>query len=140
MKKTLLLDISLDLSDDEVSDKENDKSVYEAHLSSNFEHVSLTMNENEGNLNFLAHERRSNKLRKVKVVQTETSPDDSDVSSLESFNESLRSEDVFVGNVSLKDDRKRLSPGNVYYTWCIQIVTLSCFQLEVNLPLRLSKR
>lgn len=30
------------------SDNENDKSVYEAHLSSNLQNVSLTMNEKEG--------------------------------------------------------------------------------------------
>lgn len=32
----------------EMSDTENEKSVYEAHLSSNLQNVSLTMNDKEG--------------------------------------------------------------------------------------------
>ncbi|CAH2010810.1 unnamed protein product [Acanthoscelides obtectus] len=78
------------------SDTENDKSAYEAHLSSNFQHASLTLNAKEGNLNFLAHNKRSNKLRRVKVLPRQSS-EDSDVSSIESHSDSLKSEDVFNG-------------------------------------------
>lgn len=56
-----------------------------------------------GNLNFLAHKKQSNKLRKVKVIHTKQSPD-SDVSSLDSNTESLKSEDVFTGADVHKDD------------------------------------
>lgn len=50
-----------------------------------------------GNLNFLAHGKKSNKLRIIKVVDTEPT-DESDISSIESITESLKSEDVFAGN------------------------------------------
>lgn len=76
----------------ELSDNENDNSVYEAHLSSNLQNVSLTMNEKEGNLNFLAQGHRSNKLRRLEVIHV--SGDDSDVSSIDSITESLKSEDL----------------------------------------------
>lgn len=88
-----------DLSDkddkDDKSDNENEKSVYEAHLSSNLQNVAMTMNEKEGNLNFLAYGKKSNKLRKIKVLTTED-PIDSDISSLGSSPDSLKSEDVFA--------------------------------------------
>ncbi|RZC37064.1 prune -like 2 [Asbolus verrucosus] len=89
-----------EVSHAELSDTENDKSVYEAHLSSNLQNVSLTMNEKEGNLNFLAHKKRSNKLRRVKVMQTEAS-EESDISSLDSISESLKSEHVFTGQLEM---------------------------------------
>lgn len=44
----------------------------------------------------MAHNKRSNKLRRIKVVHTQTSQD-SDVSSLDSNSDSLKSEDVFNG-------------------------------------------
>ncbi|VEN60211.1 unnamed protein product [Callosobruchus maculatus] len=78
------------------SDTENDKSAYEAHLGPNFQHASLTLNAKEGNLNFLAHNKRSNKLRRIKVMSTRSS-EDSDISSIESRSDSLKSEDVFNG-------------------------------------------
>lgn len=78
----------------EVSDSENEKSVYEARLSSNFQKVSLRMNDKEGTLNFLAYGKCSNKLRRVKVVEAETD-NDSDVSSVASNTDSLKSEDIF---------------------------------------------
>lgn len=37
------------------SDNENEKSVYEAHLSSNLQNVSLTMNEKEGTPSYLIY-------------------------------------------------------------------------------------
>lgn len=79
--------IAADVSDNE---NDNDNSVYEARLSSNLQNVSLTMNEKEGNLNFLAHGRRSNKLKLIKVIPV----DDSDVSSIDSITDSLKSEDI----------------------------------------------
>lgn len=41
-----MYDLPLEVGD--ISDTENDKSVYEAHLSSNLQNVALTMNEKEG--------------------------------------------------------------------------------------------
>ncbi|EFA06589.2 protein prune homolog 2 [Tribolium castaneum] len=97
LKKSLMYDLPLEVTTNtELSDTENDKSVYEAHLSSNLQNVCLTMNEKEGNLNFLAHKKRSNKLRRVKVMETEAS-EESDISSLDSISESLKSEHVFTG-------------------------------------------
>ncbi|KAF2895733.1 hypothetical protein ILUMI_10437 [Ignelater luminosus] len=109
LKKSLMYDMPLEYTQTDLSDNENDKSVYEAHLSSNLQNVSLTMNEKEGNLNFLAHGQRSNKLRRVKVIPTEVSPD-SDVSSLDSISESLKSEDVFTGKGEFDNDEGRDSP------------------------------
>lgn len=48
-----------------------------------------------GNLNFLAHKKQSNKLRKVKVIETSNTTDYDDISSLDSNSDSLKSEDVF---------------------------------------------
>ncbi|XP_017784259.1 PREDICTED: protein prune homolog 2 [Nicrophorus vespilloides] len=94
LKKSLQYEMPQELSQADLSDNENDKSIYEAHLSSNLQNVSLTMNEKEGNLNFLAHGKQSNKLRRIKVVPTELDID-SDLSSLGSSPDSLKSEDVF---------------------------------------------
>ncbi|XP_028141381.2 protein prune homolog 2 [Diabrotica virgifera virgifera] len=101
LRKSILGDVSVEMTPNDVisdTEYENDKSVYEAHLSSNLQNVSLKLNEKEGNLNFLAHNKRSNKLRKIKVVQTQLS-DDSDVSSADTNTDSLKSEDVFNGEV-----------------------------------------
>ncbi|KAK9696163.1 Bcl2-/adenovirus E1B nineteen kDa-interacting protein 2 [Popillia japonica] len=103
LKKALVYEMPLELCHTELSDTENEKSIYEAHLSSNLQNVSLIMTEKEGNLNFLAHGRRSNKLRRIKVVQTETTHD-SDISSLDSNSDSLKSEDVFAGNPNPLDE------------------------------------
>lgn len=43
-----MYDLPVETSYDPTSDTENDKSIYEAHLSSNLQNVSLTMNEKEG--------------------------------------------------------------------------------------------
>ena len=43
-----MYDLPLEVTNAELSDTENDKSVYEAHLSSNLQNVCLTMNEKEG--------------------------------------------------------------------------------------------
>lgn len=43
-----MYDLPLEVNNTELSDTENDKSVYEAHLSSNLQNVCLTMNEKEG--------------------------------------------------------------------------------------------
>ncbi|KAF5274080.1 hypothetical protein FQR65_LT04478 [Abscondita terminalis] len=86
----------------DVIDNDNDNSIYEAHLSSNLQQVSLTMNEKEGNLNFLAHSPHSNKLRLIKVLHTNMS-DDSDASSAESITESLRSDDIYLADDSKQD-------------------------------------
>ncbi|XP_060523022.1 protein prune homolog 2 [Cylas formicarius] len=93
LKKLLMYELPVEASHDPPSDTENDKSIYEAHLSSNLQNVSLTMNEKEGNLNFLSHNARSNKLRRIKVPETQQS-DDSDLSSLDSNSgeESLKSD------------------------------------------------
>jgi hypothetical protein len=48
LKKSLMYDLPLEINNLELSDTENDKSVYEAHLSSNLQNVCLTMNEKEG--------------------------------------------------------------------------------------------
>ncbi|XP_063905907.1 protein prune homolog 2 [Zophobas morio] len=103
LKKSLMYDLPLEVTNAELSDTENDKSVYEAHLSSNLQNVCLTMNEKEGNLNFLAHKKRSNKLRRVKVMQTEAS-EESDISSLDSISESLKSEHVFTGQLEISGE------------------------------------
>lgn len=63
-------------------------------------------------MNFLAHGQRSSKLRRVKVIPTDVSPD-SDVSSLDSVSESLKSEDVFTGTGEFNNDEGRDSPGTV---------------------------
>ncbi|KRT86779.1 CRAL-TRIO domain containing protein [Oryctes borbonicus] len=102
LKKALVYDMPLELCHAELSDTENEKSIYEAHLSSNLQNVSLIMTEKEGNLNFLAHGKRSNKLRRIKV-EAETHHD-SDISSLDSNSDSLRSEDVFAGNPNPLDE------------------------------------
>lgn len=57
-----------------------------------------------GNLNFLAHKKQSNKLRKVKVIETNHSLDYDDISSLDSNSDSLKSEDVFAGTIGNKPD------------------------------------
>lgn len=43
-----MFDLPVEVTQSEMSDTENDVSVYEAHLSSNFQNVALTMNEKEG--------------------------------------------------------------------------------------------
>ncbi|XP_018576117.1 protein prune homolog 2 [Anoplophora glabripennis] len=99
LKKSLMYDLPVEMVAHDIpsdNENENDKSIYEAHLSSNLQNVSLTMNEKEGNLNFLAHNKRSNKLRIIKVLPIE-SDQESDVSSLDSNPDSLKSEDVFNG-------------------------------------------
>lgn len=53
LKKSLMYDMPLEYTQADLSDNENDKSVYEAHLSSNLQNVSLTMNEKEGKFSFL---------------------------------------------------------------------------------------
>lgn len=59
----------------------------------------------------MAHGQRSNKLRRVKVIHTELSGD-SDVSSLDSVSESLKSEDVFAGNDDLEiEEQRNETPG-----------------------------
>lgn len=97
MKKSLMYDMPLEISPTELSDTENDRSIYEAVLSPNLQNVSLTMNEKQGNLNFLSQVSRSHKLRKIKV-DTSAQNNDSDVSSIESISESIKSEDVFPDN------------------------------------------
>ncbi|XP_050512423.1 short stature homeobox protein-like [Diabrotica virgifera virgifera] len=112
LRKSILGDVSVEITPNDVisdTEYENDKSVYEAHLSSNLQNVSLKLNEKEGNLNFLAHNKRSNKLRKIKVVQTQLS-DDSDVSSADTNTDSLKSEDVFNGEV--EEFARKLDDGN----------------------------
>nr|XP_023017961.1 protein prune homolog 2 [Leptinotarsa decemlineata] len=104
LKKSIQFDLPVEVSHDTLSDNENDKSIYEAHLSSNLQNVSLTMNEKEGNLNFLAHSKKSNKLRKIKVVPTQDS-EDSDVSSLDTNSDSLKSENVFNGDLETFEDK-----------------------------------
>lgn len=108
MKKSLLYDMPLEISPtNDHSDTENERSVYEAVLSPNLQNVSLTMNEKYGNLNFLSQIKKSNKLRKIKVDNAiTTAPNaDSDVSSIESISESIKSEDVFpehpINNIDL---------------------------------------
>lgn len=68
-----------------------------------------------GNLNFLAHKKQSNKLRKVKVVQIEASPDSDDVSSLDSNTESLNSEDVFAGMAESKTENEQDTQDGIYF-------------------------
>lgn len=52
LKKLMLYDFPIEIpANDVASDNENDKSIYEAHLSPNFQNVSLTMNEKEGKYN-----------------------------------------------------------------------------------------
>lgn len=97
MKKSLLFDMPIEVSQADLSDTENDRSIYEAQLSPNLQNVSLKLNDKEGNLNFLTASKRSNKLRKVKVMQTQIS-NDSDVSSIDSNSDSLKSEDLLPGD------------------------------------------
>lgn len=47
LKRQAIFDFPVETTH-EGSDNENDKSVYEAHLSSNLQNVALTMNEKEG--------------------------------------------------------------------------------------------
>lgn len=42
----------LEICQTELSDTENEKSIYEAHLSSNLQNVSLVMTEKEGKILF----------------------------------------------------------------------------------------
>lgn len=84
----------------ELVETDNDNSIYEARLSSNLQNVSLTMNEKEGNLNFLANSHHSNKLRLIKVYNMS---DDSDASSTESTTGSLRSDDIYIDDDSKHD-------------------------------------
>lgn len=51
LKKTLNFEMPIEVSYHDLSDNENEKSVYEARLSENFQNVSLRMNEKEGELN-----------------------------------------------------------------------------------------
>ncbi|XP_018334149.1 protein prune homolog 2 [Agrilus planipennis] len=94
LKKSLLFDMPCEISNCDGSDTENDKSVYEAHLSENFQNVALKLNEKEGNLNFLAHTTRSHKLRKIRVTQSAAI--ESEVSSIDSDPDSLKSDDIFM--------------------------------------------
>ncbi|XP_044746195.1 protein prune homolog 2 [Coccinella septempunctata] len=103
MKKLLQFELPVEVSYHDTSDNENEKSVYEAHLSENFQNVSLTMNEKEGNLNFLSQNKKSNKLRRIKVEPTKLN-DDSEVSSIDSNSDSLKSEDVFNGDLNNMED------------------------------------
>lgn len=48
LKKALVYEMPLELCHTELSDTENEKSIYEAHLSSNLQNVSLIMTEKEG--------------------------------------------------------------------------------------------
>lgn len=57
-------------------------------------------------MNFLAHKKQSNKLRKVKVIETNHSIDCDDISSLDSNSDSLKSEDVFAGTMANKADEE----------------------------------
>ncbi|KAL1497482.1 hypothetical protein ABEB36_008440 [Hypothenemus hampei] len=93
LKKLLMFDLPNETGYDPTSDTENDKSVYEAHLSSNLENVSLTMTEKEGNLNFLAHNKRSNKLRRIRIVHNENGKSES--SSINSDSEDSLKSDIF---------------------------------------------
>lgn len=95
MKKSLMYDMPLEVQPGaDHSDTENDRSIYEAVLSPNLQNVSLTMHEKHGNLNFLSQVQKSNKLRKIKVVP-ESHTADSDVSSIDSVSDSIKSEDVY---------------------------------------------
>lgn len=95
MKKSLMYDMPLEVQPNaDHSDTENDRSIYEAVLSPNLQNVSLTMHEKHGNLNFLSQVQKSNKLRKIKVVP-ESHTVDSDVSSIDSVSDSIKSEDVY---------------------------------------------
>ncbi|XP_066257362.1 protein prune homolog 2 [Euwallacea similis] len=94
LKKLLMYDLPVETSYDPTSDTENDKSIYEAHLSANLQNVSLTMNEKEGNLNFLAHNKRSNKLRRIRLAPKEETKE-SDNSSLDSDSDGSLKSDIF---------------------------------------------
>lgn len=59
----------------------------------------------------MAHKKQSNKLRRVKVIQTEASADSDEVSSLDSYTESLKSEDVFTGTMETENDPENESQG-----------------------------
>lgn len=43
-----MFEMPVEAAQHEISDNENDKSIYEAHLSSNLENVCLTMNDKQG--------------------------------------------------------------------------------------------
>lgn len=48
LRKSSLFELPVEYAQHEISDTENEKSIYEAHLSSNLQNVSLTMNEKQG--------------------------------------------------------------------------------------------
>lgn len=48
LKQSFMFDLPLEVGHNDLSDTENDKSVYEAHLNSNLQNVSLTLNQKEG--------------------------------------------------------------------------------------------
>lgn len=48
LKSALPFDLPVELSSTDLSDTENDRSVYEAHLNCNLQNVSLTLNQKEG--------------------------------------------------------------------------------------------
>lgn len=50
MKKSMLYDMPIEISQNDLSDTENEKSVYEAQLSPNLQNVSLKLNDKEGNI------------------------------------------------------------------------------------------
>ncbi|XP_019866016.2 protein prune homolog 2 isoform X2 [Aethina tumida] len=110
LKRQAIFDFPVETTH-EGSDNENDKSVYEAHLSSNLQNVALTMNEKEGNLNFLAHKKRSNKLRRISVMSTNRSQD-SDESSLASNSDSVKSEEIFAGEGDNSDEKVETDDNN----------------------------
>lgn len=59
LKDTLKFDMPIEVSADDLSDTENEKSAYEAHLNYNLQNVSLVLNQKEGiNCYILVHNGR----------------------------------------------------------------------------------
>lgn len=53
----------------------------------------------------------------MKVIQTEASADSDEVSSLDSYTESLKSEDVFTGTMERENDLENESQGKKHHSF-----------------------
>lgn len=51
----MIYDMPIEISQTELSDTENDHSIYEAHVNPNLQNVSLKLNEKEGRYLTLSH-------------------------------------------------------------------------------------
>lgn len=77
----------------------------------------------------MAHEKKSNKLRLVKVVHTQQN-DDSDVSSIDSNTDSLKSEDIFAGNI--KNESEDGEVNHKTSCECLHLIQINIYFLSIT--------